>query len=614
MRRKIFTTLIIISLLSLAAAAFSACSKEVVEEYGENTVERDGILYRLNAEQTEYSVSGSGDYAGSELRFVSSIDGIPVTKIANKAFNNSSYVTGVHIPSSISIIGENAFSGCKKLERVSFEDDSSLISIGDNAFARCSSLTEFNLPDSVEYIGECAFSNAENLSSIVISSSSGLKTMGDSVFSYCKKLRSIYIPKGVAAIPDNAFCGCDKLSDIRFADDTRIESIGFSSFAYCNGIISMEFPHGIKEIGKKAFSNCFGIVKIDLPETLLSIGDNAFEKCYKLVEVRNRSAITVNVKSKKNGFAGYYALSVYDDPSESRISFDEDGFIRYLSDDGVTLLGRTTDEKDMTVPDDISVIYKYAFYGSDLENLTLNDGLKEIGARAFENCDSLYLTDFDNAKYVASKNNPYFLLYRAKDTSISTCTIHEDTEIINGYAFANCAYMRELNIPAKVRSFGGHLISGNRSLSVITVSPENEYFHSEGNCLIDTAAKTMILGCKTSVIPSDGSVTAIGDYAFEGCYELSKIVLPESLTSIGYLSFSTCPILPSIRIPASVVHIDIGAFYNCTGLVNVYFNDEEGWAVREYPDAEPVRVNVSTTGSNVTRLRETYLEYVWEKN
>ena len=69
------------------------------------------------------------------------------------------------------------------------------------------------------------------------------------------------------------------------------------------------------------------------------------------------------------------------------------------------------------------------------------------------------------------------------------------------------------------------------------------------------------------VIPN--SVTNIGNYAFPSCIMLKSISIPNSVTNIGDFAFSGCTGLTSITIPNNVTNIGSNAFYNCTGLANV---------------------------------------------
>lgn len=64
--------------------------------------------------------------------------------------------------------------------------------------------------------------------------------------------------------------------------------------------------------------------------------------------------------------------------------------------------------------------------------------------------------------------------------------------------------------------------------------------------MIKTATKELIAGCKNSVIPTDGSVTSIGNYAFYDCSGLTSINIPDSVISISIYAFSSCSDLTSI--------------------------------------------------------------------
>lgn len=138
------------------------------------------------------------------------------------------------------------------------------------------------------------------------------------------------------------------------------------------------------------------------------------------------------------------------------------------------------------------------------------------------------------------------------------------------YAFSDLTETTSIIIPAAVTTIGNRAFDNTHSLIGITVEKGNPVYHSDGNCLIETATKTLIKGCNTGVIPADGSVTSIAAYAFSDCSSLTSITIPNTVTTIGREAFYGCSALTSITIPESVTNIDYFAFQACYKLVEVY--------------------------------------------
>ena len=196
--------------------------------------------------------------------------------------NIKSYV----IPSSVTSIGNHAFSGCDSLSEIVIP--SSVTSIGDHAFSGCDSLSEIVIPSSVTSIGKGAFLWCSSLSEIVIPSS--VTSIGDSAFSVCHSLSEIVIPSSVTSIGKGAFSRCSSLSEIVIP--SSVTSIGDSAFSICSSLSKIVIPSSITSIGKGAFSGCSSLSEIVIPSSVTSIGDYAFSGCDSLSEIVIPSSVT----------------------------------------------------------------------------------------------------------------------------------------------------------------------------------------------------------------------------------------------------------------------------------------------------------------------------------
>ena len=219
------------------------------------------------------------------------------------------------------------------------------------------------------------------------------------------------------------------------------------------------------------------------------------------------------------------------------------------------------------LPENVTHIDDYAFTNClSLKSITIPERVTFIGNEAFNGCsrlESVYwnATDCNTAHTV----NPIF----HHCIALKTIVIGENVQTINACTFENCTAITGITVPDSVAFIDEGAFAGCINLATVTVSDGNKVYHSSGNCIIETASKTVISGCKNSVIPNDGTVTSIGRFAFYDCLSLESITIPDSVTAIEVAAFYNCQRLTSIKIPDSVTLIDQGAFSGCQQLSTV---------------------------------------------
>ena len=340
-----------------------------------------------------------------------------------------------------------------------------------------------------------------------------------------------------------------------------VTSIGYQAFSGCTSLTSVTIPEGVAGIDSYAFDGCSSLTSITIPDGITSIGQRTF---YDTAYYNNKANWTDGVL-----YIGNHLIKA--DRNKLATDYTIRAGTKCIGDDA---FNQCHDLKSVTIPEGVTSIGGGAFFRCyALTNITIPSSVTNIGMTPFWYCTGI-------TSITVAAGNPVYhsagncLIETASKTLIAGCNssvIPTDGSVtsIDYGAFDGYSKLTNITIPAEVTVIGGWAFSYCSGLESITVEKGNKYYHSAGNCLIETASKTLIAGCKNSVIPTDGSVTRIGGWAFDGCSSLTSITIPDGITSIGYATFSHCSSLTSITIPSSVTSIGRSAFSECSSLTSV---------------------------------------------
>lgn len=221
--------------------------------------------------------------------------------------------------------------------------------------------------------------------------------------------------------------------------------------------------------------------------------------------------------------------------------------------------------RHVTLPDGIYSIRGSAFAScNNLESINLPKALIQLGGYAFSGCSSLKSIEIPS-------NLPGINEYTFFGCeSLTGLVIPDNIAVIGHCAFGACNSLTEITIPAGTTSMNGGAFYKCMNLENITVDAGNPVYYSTDNCMITKASKKLVLCSNRSIIPTDGSITAIGDYACTSCGAWTELTIPEGVTSIGINAFEFLN-LTKISIPASVTSIGECAFKANSKLTAIYY-------------------------------------------
>ncbi|MDE6520349.1 MAG: leucine-rich repeat domain-containing protein [Ruminococcus sp.] len=212
-----------------------------------------------------------------------------VVEIGERVFRGSG-IRSVTIPSSVKIIGEEAFDNCRNLTKVTLNNG--LENIKKYAF-HGSSINEIVLPETVKTIGKYAF-RFSNIESINIPEK--VKKLSKYFCDSCMRLKNISVSEkntkytsvdGVLfdkSINNLILYPCAK-KDSCYAIPDGVTTIQRNSFANCKHLESIIIPDSVHYIEKYSFNVCLELQHITIHDGIMEVDRKAFYSRKKISDI-----------------------------------------------------------------------------------------------------------------------------------------------------------------------------------------------------------------------------------------------------------------------------------------------------------------------------------------
>ena len=330
----------------------------------------------------------------------------------------------------------------------------------------------------VTRIERYAFQNNSKVTGIHLPNS--VTSIGEAAFYNCAALESVTLSDHITNILFGTFYGCTSLTNV--ALPYYLTNIGRYAFYGCIGLESITLPDYVTSIEEYAFYGCSGLTSINLPNTVASIGDFTFYDCSSLAGVTIPSSVTSISECTFDGCSGLESVTIPD----SVVTIGSQAFYRCAS------------LKSVVIPDSVTSIERFAFSGcTSLTNAVISASVTCIPVCAFSEC-----------------------------TGLTGITIPDSVTTISNCAFSSCTGLKNIIIPDSVTTIAEDAFS------------DTEWFNDQPDGLVYAGKVLYKLkgSCPESAVVKEGTV-GISPKAFEGCTDLTDVMIPDSVVFIGENAF-----------------------------------------------------------------------------
>ena len=400
-----------------------------IETIGMRSFENSNVKKVVLADTTTEIKSSA--FAESELK---EIDLKNVEVLETSCFYNTNLIN-VTIPNTISVINSGVFTGCNNLESITVE---------------AGGTSGFRSSDGVLYGTD--YNKKESLLAYPINS----------------KMTEYTVESGTEKIEENVLAGAKNLTKLVF--NTELKEVSSRAVSNVLNLKEIVFNDNLETIGDYAFWGLGKLENLTLGKNVTSIGKWAFENCTALKSVY----IPAKVEKLDSVFTGCNALEAINVSPDNASYSSVDGVLLNKNGSKIVQYPIAKQDTEYTVPSTVTDIATDAFEGTKIEKFKVADG-----NTAFKAIDGVLFTkdNYLQTYPVANKAKSYtvpvgtvkILNSAFKNSNLENITFNEGLKNIEPNAFFNCNKVQEYNLPSTVETIGYYAFAYNSSLTTITI-------------------------------------------------------------------------------------------------------------------------------------------------
>lgn len=420
-----------------------------------------------------------------------------------------------------------------------------------------------------------------------VSVPNAVEIIGKSAFEENTNIERVTLPNTVKSIEAYAFWGCDNLDTVILG--RGLTEVGDYAFAGCGGLKQMAIPANVVSIGIQAFGDCVNMTDISIPAETLYIHKTAFDGCAKLtIHCEAGTAADTFAESfyeKQKEMAEYEDISDYQPSDSEQESKPDEPEATPMPDDEPE---PTPTPEEVNLPESIlgstSIVGNRAFVFLETDEMKVIETTPEPDENDISREESL-----ENIVAIGEAESiPKYTLVDGKivadqayyrNSQLGEITLPEGIEEIGQFSFARSS-VTGITLPEGVTKIGYGAFYHCDSLeevelpeSVMSVEPRAfdytawvENFKSSGEDFLISGGVLIAYAGHDNTVAVPGGVRVIAAEAFSGHEEIISVRLPDSVCVIGEAAFEDCTGLKRINLGEGVEQIKDRAFSGCNAL------------------------------------------------